>query len=424
MPKLADELAWDVRLHYRRGGGVRLAGIHVYYEFRWVEYMPDRRMQFRNGQCLAERVLDDCPEGKLPALLLTNRDEVEEGARVTASFYVVVLNLPRYLEQAEANAAVSYLAGALGPITRARQLRELAAADEGELRALIQLRLDAGEIDAWARGSPERLAELRRLASRADPVAAAIEAVESLGGLDPDFVAALGDLAVKESDRDKRLDLLRAITGDATGRHVAGEVLGERLEERLNDAESAASEYQELLAGKKTTETDLQHFLEQNPWLLGLEYARVRPRQQILRGTVDFLLERFDGFCDLLELKSPNDGIVVSSKQGDGPPPASAYALSAKLAEALAQVHVYRDALREDQIAEKYFGLQHTADPQIIVVIGNARRLSAPERRVLIELNRSLHRVEVLPYDVLGERAEAVLRNVRRQLLTLADPAA
>lgn len=29
-----------------------------------------------------------------------------------------------------------------------------------------------------------------------------------------------------------------------------------------------------------------------------------------------------------------------------------------------------------------------------------------------LELNKSLHRIEVVPYDVLGQRAEAVLRNV------------
>jgi hypothetical protein len=82
-PKLADELDWDVELRSRRGGAVRLAGIRVYYEFRWLDLMPDRRMQFRNGQCLAERVRKDCPEGRIPALLLTEREEVEEGARVT-----------------------------------------------------------------------------------------------------------------------------------------------------------------------------------------------------------------------------------------------------------------------------------------------------------------------------------------------------
>jgi hypothetical protein len=36
---------------------------------------------------------------------------------------------------------------------------------------------------------------------------------------------------------------------------------------------------------------------------------------------------------------------------------------------------------------------------------------------VLTELNKSLHRVEVVPYDVLGMRASAILDNVERYLL-------
>jgi hypothetical protein len=38
---------------------------------------------------------------------------------------------------------------------------------------------------------------------------------------------------------------------------------------------------------------------------------------------------------------------------------------------------------------------------------------------VLAELNKSLHRVEVVPYDVLAKRALAVLSNVEKYLLAV-----
>ena len=98
---------------------------------------------------------------------------------------------------------------------------------------------------------------------------------------------------------------MRAITDDSAGRNVAGEVLGERVAERLADAREAASAYARLINDENSKETDLQRFLEDNPWLLGLDYSRVLPRQAILRGTLDFLLARFDGFYDLLELEEP-----------------------------------------------------------------------------------------------------------------------
>jgi CheY-like chemotaxis protein len=420
-PDLSEELDWDVKLFWRRGGRVRLAGIRVYYEFKWRDLMPNRRMQFRNGQCLAERVRADCPDGKIPALLLTARDEIEEGARITASFFVVVLNLPRYLEQAEANAAVSYLAKPLGPITQARRLQELAAADPKDLRALIQLNLGTADIADWARGDAERLSQLRSIAAQGDELRAAVDALRSLSGLDAELVKALADLTRTETDREKRLDLLRALTEDPTGRYLTGEILGERIEDRLADARTAAAELMRLVDDDGSTETDLQRFLEANPWLLGLDYSHVLARRQILRGTVDFLLARFDGFYDLIELKSPGDPIIVAPTETSTPPSASEFALSPSLARALAQVHVYRDALANEQVANEWFGLPNTRDPRVVIVIGNATKLGEMSGRVLREVNRSLHRVEIVPYDVLGNRANAVLDSVSRQLVAATE---
>jgi hypothetical protein len=422
-PKLRDEIDWDRKLYLRRGGRVRLAGLPVYYDFKWLDLMTDRRMQFRNGQCLAERVRKDCPKGRIPALLLTDRDDVEEGGLITASFYVVVLNLPRYLEQAEANAAVSYLAKTLGPITQVKKLQELATADQKGLRALIQLNLTVEDIADWARGDPERISELRSTSAEFSALDSVVGALRSLSGLDAELVNAVSDLARAEPDRQKRLDLLRAMTEDATGRNVAAEVLGERVEQRLNDARDAAKAYMGLLGDKSTTETDLQRFLERHPWLLGLDYARVLPRQQVLRGTVDFLLERFDGFYDILELKSPGDSIIDAPAELVGPPSASKFSLSRSLAQALAQVHVYKDALRHEQVAEEQFGLSHARDPRVIVLIGTAKGLSPSGGRVLHELNCSLHRVEVVPYDVVGQRANGVLDVVERNLASVAATA-
>jgi hypothetical protein len=420
-PKLTEELDWDRKLHFKRGGSVRLAGIRVYYEFKWRDLMADGRAQFRNGQCLAERVRADCPAGKEPALLLTDRDDVDEGAIVTASFYVVVLNLPRYLAQAEANAAVSYLAKTLGPITQVKKLQDLAAVDSKDLRALIQLNLNATDIAAWVRGNDERGAQLRDIIAEGSDVKAAALALRSLSGLDTELVEAFCDLVRTEPDRDKRLSLLRAMTEDHEGRSAAAEVLSERVEDRLSDARDAVKKYEELLEDQSSTETDLQLFFEAHPWLLGLDYARVFPRQQVLRGTVDFLLSRFDGFYDLLELKGPKDPIVVAPTAKQEPPSPSKSALSPALAQALAQVHVYRDALRDDQVSTQWFGLSGTRDPCVTIVLGTSRDLSDMSKRILHELNCSLHRVEIVPYDIIGQRASATLEAVARQLVAVAD---
>ena len=55
------------------------------------------------------------------------------------------------------------------------------------------------------------------------------------------------------------------------------------------------------------------------------------------------------------------------------------------------------------------------------MVIGSANSLPEHRVRVLRELNKSLHRVEVVPYDALGDRAQQMLDNVEKYLLVAEE---
>jgi hypothetical protein len=425
---MRDELEWDKALRFRRGARQRLRRLDVYYELDWDAYFPDRRAQFRGGQCLADQVIEDCPEGKRPALLLTDRKAIYEGARITPRSYVVVVNLPRYTASAnDANTATAYMARRLGRgITRAKSFSELSDADAAEVATWLDENLDADALRRWASDNEPRFELLREIGKSsseddAEPgdVDRLIADLEALEHLDPRVAETLAQLVAKETDVDARLDLLWALTGDDAGRLMAGETLNARVSERLNDARAAADEFEELL--KRAGETEVQEYLEGHPWLLGLDYAQIRQRQPVVRGAVDFLLERFDGFHDLLELKSPDDLIFeLRGKTTDIRSP-SAFRLSRPLALALAQVHAYRDVLAEEHTHAKLYGLPHTREPRITILIGRASELTEQEERILRELNRSLHRVEVVPFDVLARRAHAVLDNVEKYVLAAEE---
>jgi hypothetical protein len=278
---MRTELDWDLPLRYRRGARQRLRGIDVFYDFPWTRHFPDRRAQFVNGQCLADQVLEDCPDGKRPALLLTDREE-EEGARETDGSYVMVVNLPRYLETAYGNAAAAYLAQRLGRgITRAKSFSEATEADAEELARWLGNRLTADVLARWAGDNEERLELLRTIGTpevgeEADDqsgsdVTRALAALEALEALDPQIAEAIAALVTTETDIAARTELLWALTNDREGRIATGETLHARASERLDDAREAAEQFDRLL--KNGTETDVQHFLESHPWLLGLDYA-------------------------------------------------------------------------------------------------------------------------------------------------------
>jgi hypothetical protein len=412
-------IEWDPPLRHRHGGDTFLDGIDVYYDFNWWRVCGHGRSQFRNGQSLARLARANCPEGKTPALLLTARDDVPERPITTETHFFLVVNLPRYLAQATGNAAVSYYADQLqAGIVRLAELEELASRPD-----VIDTVFSAERLAEWA-SDPEHRQRLRdALGTHETPsadLAQLLSAISALEGirLDDEAIATIASLFGPGTDREQRWTLLRAVTADSDGRHVTGEVLTERIPERLGDARRAVEDYEALLAGPRTTETDMQSFIESNLWLLGLDYGEMRSGQPVLLGETDFLLDRHDGFYDLLELKSPQDPIIRVQSSGDAAPPPSAFSLSPALAQALAQVHVYRDRLtRHAEATYDLLGLPYSRDPRLIIVIGRADALPDPARRVLTELNKSLHRVEVVPYDVLGRRASAVLDNIERYRL-------
>jgi hypothetical protein len=290
---------------------------------------------------------------------------------------------------------------------------------------VLESEIDLEQITAWVEEDPERQRQLRELAGGeggAD-LGDVLTALEAIGDdLDPEAVARIGALFGPDAERERRLELLRAIAADPDGRYLTGEVMLEELPRRIDEAREALADYRALLADPGSSETDLQEFIEERLWLLGLEYVKFRARRPLIRGTADFILERVDGFHDLLELKDPQDKIVVAPDADDGvPPPANKYALSPALAKALAQSHVYRHTLTSDDRAnEQNFGLRDSRDPRLVIVIGRAGALPEHRLQVLRELNKSLHRVEVVPYDALGDRAERVLDNVEKYL-SVAD---
>ncbi len=283
----------------------------------------------------------------------------------------------------------------------------------------------------WAGDNEQRLRTLRQIGNtddkgdaeveEASDVERAIAALEALETIGPDIAEAIAALVNRKGNLGGRTELLWALTEDDEGRLAAGKILHARVTDRLDDAHHAADQFDDLL--ERAGETEVQRFLETHPWLLGLDYASVRPRQPVVRGVVDFLLERFDGFHDLLELKSPNDPLFELSGRTGDIRSASRFRLSKPLSLALAQVHAYRDTLSQESTHERFYGLRNTRDPKITILIGRVSSLSDQEQRVLHELNCSLHNVEIVPFDILGRRARAVLENVRRYLLAVDEEA-
>ena len=392
---------WDQPLS-SKSGGYNLAGLTVYHDFKWTEVFPHGKATFRNGRSLALFVKNRCPADRTPCLLLTTKDDVAEETIHTDTHYGRIVRIRRYLKVANADPATTYFAK----------------------DALLDQYLDRAELLQWARGDANRIAMLRQvadtLAAGDDPpsIISSNELIQVIGALDqitPDICdAMLKALSIGGPDELRRV--AEWLSSNTDGRQAASEALADRIESRMADVHSKLEEYRQLLE-QNAKEADLQNFIKGHPLLLGLEYVRVLSRQDIPGAEVDFLVERHDGYHDLLELKRPGDEIIRCSAAGQGPHPPSKYSLSAALSKALAQVQIYRERLTRNEVSmEVDYGIKHTGYPRVIIIIGREGELSPTEERILRQMNLSLHRIEVMPYDWLAKRAETQLYNLEKIL--------
>jgi hypothetical protein len=195
-----QDFPWARALTYRQGAPSNLEGIDVFFDFNWEETIGHRQTQFKNGLCLARRVKKECPNGKRPALLLTETDQVKGESFESKTLFVVVVNISRYLVEANADASAAYFGDASGPgLTRMSQINAISRMSANEMKAFLDLKLTAEDVAEWASSNGTRISALREIVepSREQdplPVAEVIKAIESLGGFDEAELADLSDL--------------------------------------------------------------------------------------------------------------------------------------------------------------------------------------------------------------------------------------
>ena len=394
--------AWEPQMMWRRGARKLLAGLDVYHDFPWRKVIGHEKTMFRNGKDLAERVRDGCPDGMTPRLLLTTQDDVEDGRLYTNDAnYVFVIRIHKYLAEARGGAAANYLVSifGVGSIDTTRRFRE-AVSNSREFDQILELSVTEEGLARWAGRKPERVAMLQGIVGPRMTCAGVREDDPSARNAARRLIQTGGPGATQE--------VADELASTAEGRRAVA--LADQLPGRMEDVRVAASDYRKLLAKPGASETDFQDFIKENPLLLGLEYAEVMPRAQFLRGEIDFVVRRHDGYRDLLELKGPNDPIIVFRGEVERRP--SAYSLAPKLAQALAQVHLYREwiATASSENLDLY-GV--TRDPRITIIIGRDDNLpNETAKKILRQLNMTLHRMRVLPYNILADRAEAQLDNL------------
>ena len=125
----------------------------------------------------------------------------------------------------------------------------------------------------------------------------------------------------------------------------------------------------------------------------------------------DYLFPTIDGFVDILEIKLPNDDVIVKDNSHNG-----SWKWSPETNTAIGQVVNYLseiDRLQleiEKSIKDKYNLEINLLKPRAYILIGNSKGWDNSKKEGLRKMNHALHGIEVITYKELVDRGNQYLK--------------
>lgn len=158
-----------------------------------------------------------------------------------------------------------------------------------------------------------------------------------------------------------------------------------------------------------------QSWIYEHNWLFGVNYKKPIEKTRInLTGIMpDYLFPTLDGFVDILEIKLPNDEVIVPDRNHTG-----SWKWTQETNAALGQVINYLgeiDRLRleiERNVLSTYGHELCIIKPRAHILIGNSVDWENTKKEALRKMNHSLHGIEIVTYKDLIDRGNQSIQTL------------
>ena len=175
-------------------------------------------------------------------------------------------------------------------------------------------------------------------------------------------------------------------------------------EKRMSEVKSF-----ETMLEQDLTEPHWQKWFQKNDWVLGSEFVRILDERYIdTRHISDFLMEAYDGFVDIIEIKRPGGGLNFWAKSTDH----ENYYPSSELTKAITQASQYILEVERESNSNKFIerldGVK-TVKPRCILIFGRSNDWCQKRMEAYRVLNSSFHNLTIMTYDHVLQRAYRVL---------------
>lgn len=187
---------------------------------------------------------------------------------------------------------------------------------------------------------------------------------------------------------------------------LENDVIPEELAAGLRQAQRnrAVQEFKSMLA-QNLLEGTWQKWFEANNWVLGSQFVRILEERHIDTENIsDFLMEAYDGFLDVVEIKRPSGGLQFWASALDH----GNYVPSSDLTKAVTQASRYIYEVEREANSVKFLervGGVKTVKPRCILVFGRSNDWNDQQAEAYRIMNASFHNLTVLTYDHVLTRA-------------------
>ena len=171
---------------------------------------------------------------------------------------------------------------------------------------------------------------------------------------------------------------------------------------------NAVREFENLLK-QDHAERVWQKWFQENSWVLGSEFVRILDERQIdTKHITDYLMEAYDGFLDIVEIKKPEttqDFWARSTDHGN-------YYPSSELTKAITQATTYIYEVERESNSIKFLemvGGVRAVKPRGVLVFGRSNNWNAQQCTAYRLLNCSYHSISIMTYDHVLARAKRMV---------------
>lgn len=175
-------------------------------------------------------------------------------------------------------------------------------------------------------------------------------------------------------------------------------------------------DFEKLLDGNPS-EHDLQYFLEKNTWLFGQEYLETQPKYfnqfKLSDSRFDFMLQRYDTFYDIFEIKKADASIISAEELSDETIiPSRENPVSSAVKNAISQMIRYLELVGERKNDLKKEGI-YLHKPKGIIIMG--RSSNRKQQEAIKTFGYYLNHIEILTYDDLLEKGKTFVRIIEKR---------